>query len=239
MSGPALPWTLAFELSNPTSGGPDASSIALGRGAEVAATEHVRPALPRSAEDDLFPAIRRLLERAGIGVGDLRGGRMAVSVGPGGYTGLRVACAAAKVLAETVGGMCVPVPTALVALRALRSTDLKVSGTRAAVALASKSDSAWVYVEGDEDATAARFIHAGNVGEALGERGVSVLIADAHLPGAIREACAGIGVDVVSPALSAAGCLEVAAGLGAVDPALLVPVYAREPDAVTLWKRRT
>jgi NhaP-type Na+/H+ or K+/H+ antiporter len=65
-----------------------------------------------------------------------------------------------------------------------------------------------------------------------------VLIADAHLPGAIREACAGCGVWVVAPALSAAACLEVAAGLEAIDPALLVPVYAREPDAVTLWKRR-
>ncbi len=236
MSGPALPWTLAFELSNPTSGAADASSLALGRGGTVIATEHVAPAAPRSDEDDLFPAIQRLLEKAGIGVQDLRGGRMAVSVGPGGYTGLRVACAAAKTLAEAVGAACVPVPTALVALHAYRQG----SGAAgpAAVALASKSDSAWVFVEGDEDATAARFIHAATVGEVLKQRGVSVLIADAHLPGAIREACAGCGVSVVAPALSAAACLEVAARLGAIDPALLVPVYAREPDAVTLWKRR-
>lgn len=236
MSGPALPWTLAFELSNPTSGAADASSLALGRGGSVIATEHVAPAAPRSDEDDLFPAIQRLLAGAGIRPADLRAGRMAVSVGPGGYTGLRVACAAAKTLAEAVGAACVPVPTALVALHGYR----RGSGGAgpAAVALASKSDSAWVFVEGDGDATAARFIHAATVGEVLTRRGVSVLIADAHLPGAIREACVGCGVSVVAPALSAAACLEVSAGLGAIDPALLVPFYAREPDAVTLWKRR-
>lgn len=236
-SNPSPPgWTLAFELSNPTSGGPDASSLALGRGKSVIATEHVVPAAPRSNEDDLFPAIQRLLSRAGIRPADLRAGRMAVSVGPGGYTGLRVACAAAKVLAETLSAVCVPVPTALVALHAHRQGS--VAAQPAAVALASKSDSAWVYVEGDDDPTAAKFLHAATVDQVLKRRGVGVLIADAHLPGAIREACAELGVSVVAPALSAAACLEVSAGLGAIDPALLVPVYAREPDAVTLWKHR-
>ena len=107
-------WTLAFELSNPTSGSvvapltslaplsvvapmslvaplsraECASSIALGRvehpgtphaRAIVVDTEHVAPALPRSTEDDLFPAIDRLLRRNGLSPRDLggEGGRIA------------------------------------------------------------------------------------------------------------------------------------------------------------------
>jgi len=239
MSGTALPWTLAFELSNPTSGAADASSLALGRGGALIATELVAPALPRSDEDDLFPAIQRLLARAGLKPADLRDGRIAVSVGPGGYTGLRVACAAAKVLAAAVGARCVSVPTALVALHAYRhGLTPGALPAKAAVALASKSDSAWVYVEGDDDPTAARFIDLENANQALRDRGVGVLIADSHLPKAIREACTACGVAVVSPALSAAACLAVASGLPDIEPDSLLPVYAREPDAVTLWRLR-
>ena len=237
MSGLPQPWTLAFELSNPTSGGADASSVALGRGGIVEATEHVAPAAPRSAEDDLFPAIQRLLARAGVTAKDLRGGRVAVSVGPGGYTGLRVACAAAKTLAEAVGAECVSVPTALVALRAHRGAAVQ-GGKRVAVALASKSDAAWVFVDGWQEPTAARFVTAANAAELIAENAVGVLVADSFLPAAIREACAASGVVVEAPRLSAAACLEVAEGLPSIDPALLVPVYAREPDAVTLWRNR-
>jgi len=242
MSGTAPPWTLAFELSNPTSGAADASSLALGRGGALVASEHVAPAMPRSEEDDLFPAIQRLLARASLKPMDLRGGRIAVSVGPGGYTGLRVACAASKVLAEAVGARCVAVPTALVALRAFRQGvapgEQSPPSPKAAVALASKTESAWVYVEGQADATAARFVSAANLAGLVAEHGVAVLIADSHLPKVIREACAGCGVAVVPPVLSAAACLAVAVNLPDIEPELLLPVYAREPDAVTLWRLR-
>jgi tRNA threonylcarbamoyladenosine biosynthesis protein TsaB len=254
MSGPSstpFGWTLALELSNPTSGEGDsaspgdASSIALGRvwgaggpGArcELVWTERVAPAMARGTEDDLFPAIERAMGRVGIGTGDLRGGRIAVSVGPGGYTGLRVACAAAKSLAEATGAGCVGVPTALVALRGRRG--VAAGSGRTAVALASKSESAWVFVDGWQDPTAARFVSAATAGALVAEHGVGVLLADGHLPGAIRSACEGAGVAVEPIRLCAGACLEESAQLPEIDGALLVPVYAREPDAVTLWKGR-
>lgn len=237
------PLTLAFELSNPTSataaGGPgsgsDASSLALGRGASIIAAEHVAPAAPRSDTDDLFPALDRLFRRAGLAPKDLRGGRIAVSVGPGGYTGLRVACAAAATLAETVGARCVSVPTALVALRA---ADLDAEGRTRAVALAGKADSAWVYIEHQPDPTAPRFITAATAAAYLAGHSVAALIADSFLPATIRAACAGAGIAIIPPRLSAAACLQVSATLPDIDPAQLVPIYAREPDAVTQWRER-
>ncbi|PKN46670.1 MAG: tRNA (adenosine(37)-N6)-threonylcarbamoyltransferase complex dimerization subunit type 1 TsaB [Deltaproteobacteria bacterium HGW-Deltaproteobacteria-17] len=61
-------------------------------------------------DDDLMPAIDRLCARAGVEPAQL--GRIAVSVGPGGFTGLRIACAVAKSIAEATGAKLVGVPAA-------------------------------------------------------------------------------------------------------------------------------
>ena len=243
MPGPHPPWTLAFELSNPTSapaagpGGTDASSLALGRGGSLIAAERVAPAAPRSETDDLFPALARLFARAGISPRELGGGggRIAVSVGPGGYTGLRVACAAAATLAEAVGARCVSVPTALVALI---ESDLQTGDGTRAVALASKADSAWVYIEHQPDPTAPRFITAATAAAYLAGHSVAALIADSFIPAPIRAACEAAGIRIIPPQLSAAACLRASAMLPDIDPAQLVPIYAREPDAVTQWRER-
>lgn len=246
--------TLAIETSNPTAAAEGTGmSVAIGRtdgpGIELLGEEPVRAgargraagaAAPRPAgggggggDDDLVPAIDRLFARLGLRAADLRGGRVAVSVGPGGYTGLRVACAVGKMIAEGCGAACVSAPTALVAL----AGDRGAAGEKRAVALASKNDTAWVWVEGEPDATRGRVLAAADA-PALAAEGVRALIADAHLPAAMREACEREGVAVRAPLLTAAACLRATASLPDIDPADLVPVYAREPDAVTQWRAR-
>lgn len=242
------PYMLAIESSNPSAAAEGSGmSVALGlvEGGRVLGEEAVRAGARgraagagQSSDDDLFPAIDRCFARLGLTPGVLRGGRVAVSAGPGGYTGLRVACAAGKMIAEGCGARCVSVPTALVALEGARETIAQLpSGRCAGVALASKSESAWVWLDGWPDATKGRIILAADV-PVLAREGLGLLIADDHLPESIRAACGEAGVRVVRPALSAAACLRVGARLPDMDPVELAPIYAREPDAVTQWRAR-
>ncbi len=233
---------LAIECSNPGSGidiGTRGPGVALGRlighDVELVATEQVRPSGRGGHDDDLMPAIDRLFRAAGITPRDGTLARVAVSIGPGGYTSVRVACAAGKMIAEASGARCVAVPTASVAIEAL--PDLGPRG-HIAVALAGKGESAWVQVfDAGVAARPGRIITAPDI-EALHAAGVRLLIADSFLPAILRAAAQQLGWTIVPPIFDAAACLRVGARLPAIDPADLVPLYPREPDAVTLWRAR-
>ena len=85
----------------------DWASVALYDGREVVAEEtwHAQ----RRHADELFPTIERLLAKAHTSVGAI--GRVAVATGPGSFTGLRVAIAAAQGLARGAGAALVGVST--------------------------------------------------------------------------------------------------------------------------------
>ncbi len=184
--------------------------------------------LERPQEDDLLPAIDRACRRVGIGPRDLRG--VAVSAGPGGFTALRIATAAGKMIAEATGAACWGVPTAIAA--ALRA---EASGPFA-VALASKGDTAWV----TPFDSARRATGPGRLWSVrdLNEAGIRSLVADQFLPEPIRAECARLGIEVRPPVFDATAVIEAAAGLEAIDPVALVPLYPREPEAVTKWRER-
>lgn len=242
MTAPRPGLTLAIETSNPSAqtggsggvgGGP---GVALGvvRGpwdVEMIGAEPL--AATARHDDDLMPAIDRLFARAGA---DRRAvERVAVSVGPGGYTALRVAVATGKMIAEAVGGVCVSVPTALcLALRAPAGLAEPIG-----VLLASKSDTAWCCLLGpgwrDDPGAAARgrIIRAADL-EGLG---AASLIGDRFVPEGIRAMASELGITVAEPRYDPAACLEAASAIEPIDPALLAPIYPREPDAVTLWRK--
>ena len=81
------------------------TSIAIG--SEAGPIADLRFAGPRK-QDDLLPAIERLLELSGLSLGQLGG--IAVGVGPGLFTGLRVGVEVGKTLAQVerlpIVGMC-------------------------------------------------------------------------------------------------------------------------------------
>lgn len=223
---------LAIETSNPSCPAP---GVAVGAwdGAgpvRVLADEPVAPASRES--DDLTPAVQRALRAAGVRAADLN--RVGVSVGPGGYTSLRMASVTGQMLSEVAGAECVAIPSAMVAAEA---TDDAAPLT---VALAGKRDAAYITVfEPGWRARAAlvwgRLMTAADVVSLPGAR----LMADRHVPKPIAEALGARGWSIVEPVFGPRAALALAARLAPIAPERLVPEYGREPEAVTLWKSRT
>jgi tRNA threonylcarbamoyladenosine biosynthesis protein TsaB len=220
--------TLAIETSNASAG---AAGVALGDSGngppQTIGVEAVREATRQ--DDDLLPAIDRLAARLGIRPRDIT--RVAVSIGPGGYTAVRTAVAAGKMIAEAVGARCIGVPTALVAARRIQP-----DGHPFAVCLASKGDSTYAAVfDGSGRETESRGIIS-----AADLPGMKIhrLAADSFLPAAIRAEAVAAGLQVVPLILDPAACFEASLNLPEIDPVELLPLYPREPDAVTQWRKR-
>ena len=286
------PLTLAIEVSNPSAikhdpaehardtsaaRGTDATagdvlgpSVALARGDSIIDQEPVRGRAGRQ-DDDLMPAIDRLVRRAGLAARDIE--RVAVSIGPGGFTGVRVAVATAKALGEAiamrtgVSACCIGVATARVAAwhrcheAAARSQagagGGELSEARSAmpggafvVALASKRDTAFLSLFDRSGAPMAGAIPAsGAIGDAAtlrvmagddaarsGLPHVAAIVCDRHLPDSMRDEAVRLGLAIAPLRLSAAACARVAATIEPVDPLALLPLYPREPEAVTKWR---
>lgn len=84
---------LAFDTSG------DQLTVALGTAREIVAARH-EPA-PRAHLSSLIPTIDTLLEEAGLAIRDVE--YLAVGVGPGSFTGLRIGVATARGLAQAAG----------------------------------------------------------------------------------------------------------------------------------------
>lgn len=211
------------------------SGTSAGVSYEVVARESIRTVA--RDRDDLMPAIERVVRAAKLTPGELN--VVAVSVGPGGYTAVRSACSAAKMIAEAVGAKGVNVPSALVAALAAHET-----GERGAfvVCLAGKDQTShatrfaarteWSDLVRDHEPIG--LISAEHV-ESLR---VTTLVADRFLPAPIRAAAEGLGMRIIEPMFRAEACGRLASLLPTCDPASINPFYPREPEAVTLWRHR-
>lgn len=241
--------TLAIETSNPSAGGPRPASGAAGSvcvgyfakdgSSQVLAAVGLSPA---SRHDDaLMPAVAEACARAGVSPSGIA--RVAVSVGPGGFTSLRIAVTTAKMIAEATGAACIPVPTASALALAAH-----VRGTRGTlgVLLAWKREDVW----------RRRFLlrephHPASGGgvEPVDDGGIVTLAraldgCDAVVAeDALREMLSGtdstgrhVRVAVLAPEFDAAWVLRASAIIEPVEPALLLPIYPREPEAVTKWR---
>lgn len=228
--------TLAIETSNPSSHAPGlAGELALGTGEHIA-TEPVGAG--DGHEDDLAAAIDRLCRREGIKPDTIR--RVAVSIGPGGFTALRIAVGTARMMAESLGVEVVPVP----------STDVVAAGadpalTSFAVALTSKRGTAWIarYTRpapgapfGINTERPPRVMTAADLAAAHAETPLLALFADAHLDPSLRSWAEATRVPIRPPIFSARALLRLSATPAAIPAEALVPLYPREPEAVTKWR---
>ena len=185
-------------------------------------------------DDDLLPAIDRLYKRVQLEprVTDAVG----VSIGPGGFTGLRIAVSAAKMLGEALGCKLVAVPSALVAAGSYHGDGPII------VALASKADTCWVTALEDTGGQW-ELADEGQLTDAtsLDLTDVKALIGDEYLPGEVRGKCVAAKVPIIEPKFDPQACLaatERRLELGEVlDPLTLGPLYPRCPEAVLKWNR--
>jgi len=236
--------TLAIEASNPSAVEPGQSvgtpGVAIGETVDgvprVLGVELI--ALDRRHDDDLIPAIDRLMRRLSVRPREF--GRIAVSVGPGGFTGLRVSIASAKMIAEAVGARCVAVPSAHVVARHAVSGvgTLKLAGPFV-VALASKAEDTFVtlFDAGGEKISRGGVMDVAQVSALVGGSGsVRLFVADRFLPASIRAMLAAQNVPVLGPLFEPACCFEASLGLPEIDPIDLLPLYPREPEAVRKWR---
>ena len=231
------PWTLAIETSNPSAiddTGPGDPAARPG----VAAADHpgadpldAEPLRPTGRhDDDLMPAIARLTARLELDPSALQA--IAVCIGPGGYTGLRLAVVTAKMLALATGARPIPVQAAAVAA-------LGLADDPALVLLASKRAAAWAALaSASGPIEPLGVLDAGAMDRVLRDRGVRTVIADRHLPPELRAVAERAGCDVRPPELGPGRCVRAAEARDAVDPDALTPLYAREPEAVRVWNAR-
>ncbi len=187
--------------------------------------------------DALMPAIESMLMDAQVSPRDLSG--IGVTIGPGGFTGLRIGLAAAKMLGWALEIPIASVPTALLAAETDRESE-----ARYAVALASKDDTCWLsLIEGKqghrallEGAEGGRLVHADAFQTGL--EGVTCLLADDHLP----DSMSNHGLPARAPDFDPVVLLKITERFLAegrtTDPLDLLPIYPRDPEAVRLWDAR-
>jgi len=183
-------------------------------------------------KDTVMPAVEEVVVKAGGTSTSVR--TVIIGVGPGGFTGLRIAVATAKMISLTTGAVVVPVETALGVVQ----SDKNAVDTSIVVSCV-KSNNCWLSVVEKKPTwnCAGHLVSIDGVAEYL-ERDC-VLYGDSFLPEQIREICKQRDLEVRSALSSATSIMEVGLALRAtgfaVDPSDLLPLYPREPEAVRKW----
>jgi tRNA threonylcarbamoyladenosine biosynthesis protein TsaB len=225
---------LALETTQRTGGvalsgaGPDAPVLA----------DRFTPA--RRHDDRLMPAIDAICRRAGIGPADLGG--VAVSLGPGGFSGLRIGLTTAKLLAHTLNIPVVGVPSAEVV--AAGTPDIPANARRILVVLAAKREHGWLTRlerTGEGAAWAIAVDPPPRTGDAIDVpwTDLDAVVADEHLPETFRAAAAAARVAIIPPVFDPVACLALGRARLAAgeddDPMVLSPIYPGPPEAVVRW----
>ncbi len=208
-----------------------ACSVALWRDGGVCARRLER--MERGQSEALMPMVVEIMAGAGEDFSGID--LLAVTVGPGAFTGLRIGLAAARGMALAAGLPCLGATTLEVVAHGAAANGL--NGRPLLVALDSKRDDvfAQAFAAGLSPLGPPRALPAGDLPALIGSAGSAVVAGDASAPAAAALAEAGIETEI-SSALGvpdAAVLAEIAyrrwrAGETAAMPS---PLYLRPPDA--------
>jgi tRNA threonylcarbamoyl adenosine modification protein YeaZ len=189
-------------------------------------------------DDALMSAIERACARAAILPAELSA--VAVSIGPGGFTGIRLAVVTAKMMSLALGVDLVAVPTADVVATGTCTPD---DPDDVLVVLAAKRESFWcAHMRRLDD----RFIMHADCGirtsETVSLAGIGLVLADGYAPESLRACVEAAGREMRTPVCDPRACLRVAMQMRAsgdvTTATALAPWYPRPPEAVTLWEQR-
>jgi tRNA threonylcarbamoyladenosine biosynthesis protein TsaB len=184
-------------------------------------------------DDDVMPAIESAMEELDIQPADIE--FVIVSIGPGGFTGLRTATTIAKMISFATGATIIPVPSAIVVAV---SSD---SGSGPFLVISSvKKEDFWLsrveFKQGEWVCSAGLTTAKELATEGKGVRGV---FADEFLPTSAKRYFEKHHIQVNEAKMNAASLLEAGLRLEAtgqsVTPLDLRPMYPREPVAVQIW----
>ncbi len=208
--------------------------VALMRGERIVAELAVEG--PRVHSERVLPAIDRVLAEAGVGLGDLDA--LAVSAGPGSFTGLRVGIATVKGLAFGRDLPVVPVPT----LGALRRAAAGAPGPVACLLDARRGEvyaGCWSGAGEEAAVVVEESVFAPEALAACLPPGTTLVAGEDAAAGAAAVVEAGQGavswlddreVPVRAGWVAELGAVGLAAG-AAVAPEALLPRYVRRAEA--------
>lgn len=218
--------TTVLGIDTATSG----CAVAVIRGTETLAVQRARMA--RGQSEALMPMIDSVVGEAGIAFSDIDA--VAVTRGPGAFTGLRIGLAAARALALALGKPCLGVGTFEALLTEARDRGVLNGVDALVVAVDSKREEAFV----------ALFDAAGT------PIGAPAALRPEEVPGRLgpvaRVAVVGDAADAVAAALHPVFQVDRVNGIGLPDPAVVArlasaaletpdampaaPLYLRPPD---------
>jgi tRNA threonylcarbamoyl adenosine modification protein YeaZ len=178
-----------------------------------------------------MPMIEEVMGKAGLAFSDLN--RLAVTTGPGSFTGVRAGVAAARGLALAAGLPVVGATSlAVMAHRANALLGAARAGRLLAVAVDARREMVYVQLFPLEpaEAGAAALLAAGDAASQIGDPPAIVVGSGAvAVADALRAAGGQAEVSLADLQPHAASLALMAAGLAPVKP--LTPLYLRQPDA--------
>ena len=202
------------------------SAAVLDTGGGITASESV--ALTRGHAETLMPLIARVMNSAGIEFAQLD--RIAVTTGPGSFTGLRVGISAARGIALAAGKPAVGLSTLAALAAPLIATD---DGTQVVAAIDARHEHIYLQVFGVNGRTL-----VGPRVASLRDAARAAMAAPARIVGSAADKMAAAWPKGAEPPLSveqrAAPDIEWIARLGAAATdgySPPKPLYLREPDA--------
>jgi tRNA threonylcarbamoyladenosine biosynthesis protein TsaB len=223
--------SIAIETSSRTGG------VALGIGDELVGAERFDTSARHATQ--LIPRMRELLDGAGLCPADLD--HAYVSAGPGSFTGLRIGITVVRTLAQMLGDLrCVSVPTP----EAVAANARSLNWEYLAVLLAAREGRvhASLFARSGDEITPLRPSTVQRPEEFLSEAPRPLLLTGEGLD---YHDLSGEGIELTDPELrfpTAEGVWCVGRGMAKrgefTEPHRVLPIYAREPEAVRLWEKR-